>query len=87
MLQTIEVEIDGDGRVHPIEPLPFIPVGRAYLTLLPTHSGKTVLNNIPGSAAQALELLASDRYARRPQADPDEVRQRIDTLRNDWGDR
>ncbi len=34
MLQTIEVEIDQEGRIHPLEPLSFKPTGRAYLTLL-----------------------------------------------------
>lgn len=34
MLQTLEVEIDASGRTHPLESLPFKPVGRALLTLL-----------------------------------------------------
>ena len=34
MLQTIEVEIDASGRIHPIEPMQTLPVGRALLTLL-----------------------------------------------------
>lgn len=34
MLQTIEVEIDASGQVHPIEPLDRLPPGRALLTLL-----------------------------------------------------
>lgn len=34
MLQTIEVEIDASGQVHPIEPLEHLPPGRALLTLL-----------------------------------------------------
>lgn len=83
MLQTIEVEIDQSGRIHPLEPLSFIPCGRAYLTLLPTPATQ----NVSGNAAQVLELLSSNRYARRPAADPDEVRQRIDNLRNEWGER
>ncbi len=37
MLQTIEVEIDTSGRIHPLEPLSFVPTGRAYLTLLPAN--------------------------------------------------
>jgi hypothetical protein len=36
MLQTIEVEIDPSGYIHPLEVLSFIPAGRAYLTLLPS---------------------------------------------------
>ena len=34
MLQTIEVEIDATGHIHPLEPLYKLPVGRALLTLL-----------------------------------------------------
>ncbi len=34
MLQTIEVEIDADEHIHPLEPLPKLPAGRALLTLL-----------------------------------------------------
>ncbi len=34
MLQTIEIEIDATGRIHPLEHLEFTPSGRALLTLL-----------------------------------------------------
>ena len=34
MLQTIEVEIDETGHIHPLEPLACIPVGHALLTIL-----------------------------------------------------
>ena len=34
MLQTIEVEIDASGRIHPLEPMQTFPIGRALLTLL-----------------------------------------------------
>lgn len=86
MLKTIEVEIDNSGRIHPLEPLSFIPSGRAYLTLLPAldEQSRPPENS---SAAQALKLLASPRFAQRPAASPVEVQQRIDELRNDWGDR
>ena len=36
MLQTIQVEIDATGHIHPMEALSFKPVGRALLTLLDT---------------------------------------------------
>ena len=88
MLQTIEVEIDPSGHIHPLEALPFIPSGRAYLTLLPSTDNefRTPVAG-GGSAANALELLASPRFAQRPDARADEVQQRITELRNDWGDR
>jgi len=88
MLQTIEVEIDHSGHIHPLEPLSFIPSGRAYLTLLPAaEKGFRTPIAGDGSATKALELLASPRFLQRPAVLADEVQQRISELRNDWGDR
>ncbi len=85
MLQTIEVEIDHSGRIHPLEPLSFTPSGRAYLTLLPPLNTPSSLEMVTsGSASQA--LLATARFSRRPLADLNEVQQRIHALRNEWGD-
>ena len=87
MLQTIEVEIDSNGRIHPLETLSFTPTGRAYLTLLPSSNTPSSPDKLQsGSALQALQLLASARFAQRPEADMDEVQQRIHALRNEWGD-
>jgi len=41
MLQTIEVQIDYDGIVHPIESTDKLPAGRALLTLLEPSSNET----------------------------------------------
>ena len=88
MLQTIEVEIDPSGHIHPLEALSFIPSGRAYLTLIPSSGNEfRTPNTGDGSAANALELLASPRFAQRPDALSGEVQQRINELRNGWGDR
>ena len=38
MLQTIEVQIDNNGIIHPIEPQIKLPVGRALLTLLDNNT-------------------------------------------------
>lgn len=43
MLQTIEVEIDRNGRVHPLEPMQRLPEGRALLTLLSPPADETAL--------------------------------------------
>jgi hypothetical protein len=43
MLQTIEVEIDAGGRVHPLEPLSRLPAGRALLILLTPAGDETAL--------------------------------------------
>jgi hypothetical protein len=86
MLQTIEVEIDASGHIHPLEPLTFTPSGRAYLTLLPPVASKHHAEAPMASALQALELLATPRFASRPIADSDEVLRRIHGLRNEWGE-
>jgi hypothetical protein len=38
MLQTIEVQIDNNGIIHPIEPQIKLPVGRVLLTLLDNNT-------------------------------------------------
>ena len=90
MLRTIEVEIDDQGCIHPLEVFATIPSGRGYLTLLPAVDQSLApeiqkTNVTKGSAAQALALLASPRFAQRPIASAAAVQQRIDELRNDWG--
>ncbi len=86
MLQTIEIEIDATGRIHPLEHLEFTPSGRALLTLLdqPVISRDTPL---AGRAGDILALLASPRFANRPAASADDVRQRIAALRDEWNER
>jgi len=86
MLQTIEIEIDASGRIHPLEPLPFAPCGRALLTLLekPAIAERPP---ITGRAGDILALLATPRFANRPVAKAEEVSQRIAALRDDWDER
>lgn len=87
MLTTIEVEIDRDGRVRPLEPPPRPLQGRAYFTLLPDPPAhRTATPAAGGTAADALALLASPRFAQRPVSDPNEVQRRIAALRDDWED-
>jgi len=42
-------------------------------------------NQLPGSVARVLALLASPRFSRRPPAEADEVAKRINSLRDEWG--
>jgi hypothetical protein len=59
--------------------------GRAYLTLRPDPSASTTPTGVTGgTAADALALLASPRFAQRPVSDPNEVQSRIAALREDW---
>lgn len=43
MLTTIEVEIDREGRIHPVDPKARLPAGRALLTLLAPPADETAL--------------------------------------------
>lgn len=83
-MQTIKVEIDANGQIHPLDPLSFKPMGRALLTILDHPTTRPVEH---ASARQALAMLASPRFANRPAASSEEVKQRIGALRNGWGNR
>jgi hypothetical protein len=43
MFQTIEINIDDNGVIHPLEPNIKLPSGRALLTLLESISYETAL--------------------------------------------
>ncbi len=82
MLQTIEIEIDSAGKIHPTEHLAFKPQGRALLTLL--EQPKKRRSPVKGRGSKILALLASDRFLNRPQASAEEVNSRIAQMRDDW---
>lgn len=86
MLETIEIEIDAGGQIHPPEPLNFTPPGRALLTSLdrPSVPRDTYL---PGRAGDALNFAGHFGFANRPAASAEEVKQRVDTLRDEWNER
>jgi hypothetical protein len=86
MLQTIQVEIDATGHIHPMEALSFKPVGRALLTLLDatTETMPLQIHEGRGSVTRALTLLSSPRFAHRPAANTSEIIQRIAAIRDDW---
>ena len=86
MLQTIQVEIDATGHIHPMEALSFKPVGRALLTLLDTTIETIPLqtNEGRGSVARALTLLSSPHFAHRPATNASEVMQRVTAIRDEW---
>ncbi|HCE45355.1 MAG TPA: hypothetical protein DET40_17585 [Lentisphaeria bacterium] len=81
MLQTIEIQIDDIGKFHTLEPLTFKPTGRALLTLLENPDASA--HHLHGTAKQALVLLSSARFSKRPVASPEEVSTRISNMRNE----
>jgi len=85
MLHAIEVIVEPDGVIRPLEELHVKVPTRAVLTLLETPPP---VEEKPerGNGAAILALLQTPRFANRPPADPEEIEQRIQSLRNDWDD-
>ncbi|HBA73390.1 MAG: hypothetical protein A2X82_12555 [Geobacteraceae bacterium GWC2_55_20] len=63
MLQTIEVEIDSKGHIHPLETIPHLHKGktRALLTILPDLPAKTKQSAVTGHETPAFGVLTATR--------------------------
>jgi hypothetical protein len=63
MLQTIEVEIDAKGHIHPLEklPLPHKGKSRALLTILPTIPEVRRRTGAAGQETPAFGVLTASR--------------------------
>ena len=63
MLQTIEVEIDAKGHIHPLEkiPLPLKGKSRALLTILPTLPAVRRQTGTAGQETPAFGVLTASR--------------------------
>ncbi|MGH9799920.1 MAG: hypothetical protein ACRD82_06100 [Blastocatellia bacterium] len=81
MLQTIEAEIDANGTVRLLEPLPVTKPTRALLTLLEDASAPA---ENQGNAAELLKLLRSPEFANRRSYTPEEIEAQIEENRNSW---
>lgn len=82
MLKTIKVEIDPQGRVHPLQPLPPRCERLALLTLeVPLSPGG---NHKPGSAAALLEFLRFYPLIEAERRSPQEMEAQIQAERNVW---
>ena len=69
----------------PLEPVPFVLVGRALLTLLePMDVTQSSTKIERGSVERALALLATPKFAKRPAANSVEVQERFSALRGEW---
>ena len=68
MLKTIEVVIDAEGRIRPLEKSSILPPGRALLTLLPSQADETVLLS---EAALAEDWLRTEEEAAWAELKPD----------------
>lgn len=63
-----------------------VPVLVTFLEPLPAATGPAPVGTPKGNVAATLALLRSPEFLAIPKADPAEVEQRIQNLRNDWND-
>lgn len=63
-----------------------VPVLVTFLEPLPAATGPAPVGAPKGNVAATLALLRSPEFLAIPKADPAEVEQRIQNLRNDWND-
>lgn len=81
MLQTVQAEVEVNGTVRLLEPLPVAKATRAIVTLIePSALSEPESSN----AAALLELLRSPAFAQRRSYDPAEMEARIEENRNAW---
>lgn len=83
MLQTIEVIVEPNGVIRPLEELHVETPTRGVLTLLETP-GLPVEQPKRGSAEAILALLQTPRFANRPPTNPEEIDARIREEREAW---
>lgn len=81
MLQTVEAEVDVDGKVKLLEPLRVTKKTRAIITLLEEANGK---QERKGSSSQIIELLNRPEFANRKSYSVKEIDAQIDEARNSW---
>lgn len=81
MLQTVEAELDVNGTVRLLEPLPVTVKSRVIVTLLET---KPPAEPVKGTGAALLELLNSPEFVNRKSYSAEEIEAQIEELRNSW---
>jgi hypothetical protein len=88
--ERLMLETDAQGRLRS---LPRLPPNRRFEAIflvvddeIAGAESETLKSDVPvlGRAKDALALLSSPRFVKRPPADTNGVGQRIDTLRSDW---
>jgi hypothetical protein len=81
MLQTVEAEINTDGTIRWLEPLPVTKPSRVLVTLLEEKNGAAANQ---GNAAQLLEVLCSPEFTNRRSYSSEEIEAQIQENRNSW---
>jgi hypothetical protein len=81
MLQTVEAEIDANGNIRWLEPLPVTKPSRVLVTLLEESNA---LAENKGNGAELIELLRSPEFVNRRSYPPEEIEAQIQEARNSW---
>ncbi len=81
MLQTVEAEIDVDGKVELLEPVRVTKKTGAIVTLLEETNGARERR---GNSKEILELLRSPDFANRKGYSAEEIEAQIEEARNSW---
>ena len=81
MLQTVEAEIDTDGTIRWLEPLPVTKPSRVLVTLLEETNGTAASR---GNAAALLEFLRNHRLPESARLSAEEIEAQIEENRNSW---
>lgn len=82
MLQTVEAEIDVDGKIELLEPVRVTRKTRAIVTLLEEKNGEKQEER--GNSKKILELLRSPEFANRKSYSAEEIEEQINEARNSW---
>ena len=81
MLQTVEAEIDVDGKVELLEPVRVTKRTRAIVTLLEETSGK---QKRKGNSKRILEFLRNNRLSESARPTVEEIEAQILEARESW---
>lgn len=82
MLQTVEAEIDVDGKIELLEPVRVTRKTRAIVTVLEETNGEEPEEK--GNSKKLLELLKSPEFANRKSYSAEEIEAQINEARNSW---
>lgn len=81
MLQTVEAELNTDGTIRWLEPLPVTKPSRVLVTLLEANNGAQARQ---GNTAALLEFLRHNRLPESARPSPEEIEAQIEENRNSW---
>ncbi len=82
MLQTVEAEIDVNGKVELLEPVRVTKRTRAIVTLLEETNSEE--QERKGSSKKILELLKTPEFVNRKSYSAEEIEAQIEEARNSW---